>query len=51
MKLWRVEGLSKGGNQVRIVVRAADYFEARAKGRKVGMIIHTIALIEKEPVR
>jgi hypothetical protein len=46
MKLWRIVGTSKSGNPVKITVRAADYFEARAKARKARIHVRDIVLIE-----
>ncbi len=45
--LWRVVGSSPGGNPVRVHIRADDYFEARAKGRKMRIRIRDIVLIEE----
>jgi hypothetical protein len=45
-KPWRIAGSSKSGNAVRITIRAADYFEARAIGRKAKIEIRDIVLME-----
>jgi hypothetical protein len=47
-KLWRIIGISKGGNPVRVVVRALDYFEACAKARRAHIIIRDVVLIEEK---
>jgi len=44
-RLWKITGTTKGGNAVRIKMRAAEYFEAREKARKTGMVICEIVLM------
>jgi hypothetical protein len=47
IKLFEISGHSKkSANAVRIRVRAVDYWDARMKGRKTGMVVDRIVMIE-----
>ena len=47
-RLWRITGTSKGGNPVRMTVRAADYFEALEKASRARVLVRDIVLQERE---